>query len=81
MSLITRNAKEYRSMTAQLMSQNLPERSLRDFLSLRHPNHFVIAGANNRNAIITYPFLAAPVEANRDFSGILTVYFKCKYFP
>ena len=24
MSLITRNAKEYRSMTAQLMSQNLP---------------------------------------------------------
>ena len=24
MSLITRNAKEYRSVTAQLMSQNLP---------------------------------------------------------
>ena len=49
------------------MSQNLPERSLRDFLSLRHPNHFVLAGANNRNVIITYRFLAAPVQANRDF--------------
>ena len=47
------------------MSQNLPKRSLRDFLSLRHPNHFVLAGANNRNVIITYRFLAAPVQANR----------------
>ena len=49
------------------MSQNLPKRSLRNFLSLRHPNHFVLAGANNRNVIITYRFLAAPVQANRDF--------------
>ena len=40
MSLITRNAK------------NLPKRPLRDFLPLRHPNHFVLAGANNRNVII-----------------------------
>ena len=48
------------------MSQNLPERSLRDFLSLRHPNHFVLAGANNRNVIITYRFLGAPVQANGD---------------
>ena len=57
------------------MSQNLPKRSLRDFLSLRHPNHF--AGANNRNVIITYRFLVAPVQENRDFfSGILTVYRK-----
>ena len=62
-----RNAKEYRSMTAQQMSQNLPERSLRNFLSLRHPNRFVLAGANNRNVSITYRFLAAPVRANRDF--------------
>ena len=61
------NAKEYRSMTAQQMSQNLPERSLRDFLSLRHPNHFVLTGANNGNVIITYRFLAAPVRVNRDF--------------
>ena len=66
MSLITRNAKEHRSMTAQLMSQTLPKRSLRDFLSLRHPNHFVLAGANNRNVIITYRFLTAPVQANGD---------------
>ena len=57
-----RNAKEYRSMTAQKMSQNRPERSRRDFMSLRHPNHFVLAGAS-----ITYRFLAAPVQANRDF--------------
>ena len=41
------------------MSQNLPRRSLGDILSLRHSNHFVIAGANNRNVIITYRFLAA----------------------
>ena len=69
MSLITRNAKEYRSMTAQLMSQNLPIVSgpFGMFCVLRHPNHFVLAGANNRNVIITYRFLAAPVQANRDF--------------
>ena len=83
MSLITRNAKEYPSMTAQLMSQNLPKWSLRDFLSLRHPNHIVLAGANNRNVIITHRFLAAPVQANRDFFYIdcMTVYFNCRYFP
>ena len=42
MSLITRNAKEYRSMITQI-NTNLPKRSLWDFLSLRHPNHFVHA--------------------------------------
>ena len=68
MSMITRTAKECQSMTAQLMSQNLPKQSLGDVLSLRPPNHFVLAGANNRNVIITYLFLAAPVQANRDFS-------------
>ena len=71
MSLITRNAKEYRSMTVQLMSQNLPivSRSFGIFCVLRHPNHFVLkllAGANNRNVIITDRFLGAPVQANRD---------------
>ena len=72
-----------RSMTAQQMSQNLPKRSPGDVLSLRHPNHFVLEGANNRNVIITYRFLAAPVQANRDFFYIdgMTVYFNCKYFP
>ena len=53
--------------SAQSMSQNLPERSLQDFLSLRHPIHFVLADANNRNVIIANRFLAAPVRANRDF--------------
>ena len=83
MSLIARNAKECRSMTAQYkMSQNLPKRSLGDVLSLRHPNHIVLAGANNRNVIITYRFLAAPVQTNRNFFYIdcMTVYFNCKYF-
>ena len=50
------------------MSQNLPKQSLQDFLSVRHLNHLVLAGANNRNVIITYLVLAAPVQANRDFS-------------
>ena len=66
------------------MSQNLPKRSLGDVLSLRHPNHFVFAGANNRNVIITYQFPSAPFQANRDFFlayWLLTVYFNCKYFP
>ena len=74
MSLITRNAKGYPSMTAQKMSQNLPKR---DFLSLRHPNHFVLEGANNGNVIITYRFLTALVQANRDFfwhTGCMTLY-------
>ena len=81
MSLITRNAEEYRSLTAQ----NLPIVSgpFGIFCVLRHPNHFVLAGANNRNVIITYRFLAAPVQANREFFYIdcTTVYFNCKYFP
>ena len=84
MSLITLNAKECRSMTAQYkMSQNLPKRFLGDVLSLRHSNHFVLAGANNRNVIITYRVLAALVPANRDFFYIdcMTVYLNCKYFP
>ena len=42
-------------------------------LSLRHPNHLVLAGANNINVIITSRFLADCVQ--------LTVYFNCKYFP
>ena len=56
MSLIARNAKEYRSVIAQLMSQNVPivSRSFGIFCVFRHPNHFVLAGANNRNVIITY---------------------------
>ena len=41
-------------MTAQLMSQNLPivSCSFGIFCVLRHSNHFVLAGANNRNVII-----------------------------
>ena len=63
MSLITRNAKEYRSVTAQLMSQNLPivSCSFRISCVLRHANHFVLAEANNRNVIIMY-------RSNRSFN-------------
>ena len=59
------------------MSQNLP---LGDVLSLRHPHHFVLAGANKRNVITTYRFLAAPVQVNGDFLYIdcMTVYFNRK---
>ena len=68
MSLITRNAKEYRSMTAQEMSENLPNRSLRNFLSSsRH--HYL-------------PIPRGPCSSkSRFFSAILTVYYNCKYFP
>ena len=78
------------------MSQNLPivGGPFGIFCVLRHPNHFVLAGANNRqepgahqiwwapDVIITYRFLAVPVQANRDFFWhILTVHFNCNYFP
>ena len=36
-------------------------------LRLRHPNHFVLVGTNNRNVIITYQFLVAPAQGNQDF--------------
>ena len=50
MSLITRNAEEYRSMTAQLMSQNLPIVSSPSgiFCVLRHPNHFALPTDSSR---------------------------------
>ena len=43
-------------LISTLDSRQLPRlcrNSLWDFLDLRHPNHFVLAGANNRNVIIT----------------------------
>ena len=50
MSLITRNAEEYRSMTAQLMSQNVPIVSSPSeiFCVLRHPNHFALPTDSSR---------------------------------
>ena len=83
MSLITVFIIAHIRCHAQLMSQNLPKRSLEDNLSLHHPKHFVLAGTNNKNVIITYRFLATPVQANQDFFYIdcMTVYFNCRYFP
>ena len=54
----------------------------RYFLSLRHPNHFVLAGANNSKVIITYRFLV-PIQANRNFfwHTDCIISFNCKYFP
>ena len=62
------------------MSQNQPKRSLRGFSVLRHLNGLLLAGMNNRNVIITQRFHSTPDLGNRDFSGILTVFFNYKYF-
>ena len=74
MSLITRNAEEYRSMTAQLMSQNVPIVSSPSeiFCVLRHPNHFALPTDSSRPLF----------KQDRDFLYIdcMTVYFNCKYF-
>ena len=65
MSLITRNAKDYQSMIAQIyLSGPFGIFCLYVILTL--------AGANNRDVIITYRFLAAKaasVQANREFFG------------
>ena len=53
------------------------------FSFLRHPNHLVLAGANNGNVIITYQFPRGPCSSKLRFFfwHILTVYFNCNYFP
>ena len=66
MSLITRNAKAFRSMTVQYMSQNLPKRSLRDFPFYVNLTTFYLQGAIN-NVIITQRFHASSVQANGNF--------------
>ena len=60
------------------MSQNLPMRSLRDFLLyfiLTIPTY--LRARTILNVIITYRFLFKPIDI---LSGILTVYFNCKFF-
>ena len=66
MSLITRNAKEYRrqskydcTINVTKCTQALPS----GFSVLRHPNHLLLAGANNRNVFITYRFLTCVAGA------------------
>ena len=71
-SLSTRregNKRKSRSTTVQLVSQ-----------CLRHPNHVLLAGLNNRNVIIIQRFYQAPYQVNRDFFCKLTVYFSCTCF-
>ena len=75
MSLITRNAEEYRSMTAQLMSQNLPivRGPFGIFCVLRYPNHFVLAGVNNRNVIVIPTDSSRPLFQQSEIFSILSV--------
>ena len=63
MSLITHNAKKYLHNKCHKIYLSGPFGSL----SLLHPNHFVLEVTNNRNVIITFRFLAAPVQGNQDF--------------
>ena len=64
------------------MSQNLPMQSLRDFLVYVNLTISYLRARKIENVITTSRFLAAPVQANRDFfPGILTLYFNCMYFP
>ena len=62
------------------MSQNLPKRCLRDFLSWRRSNHFVLLGANNETSSLPTDSSRPLFKQIEIFSGILTVYFNCKYF-
>ena len=62
------------------MSQNLPKRSLRDFLSWRRSNYFVLLGANNETSSLPTDSSRPLFKQMEIFSGILTVYFNCKYF-
>ena len=84
MSLITGKAKEYRSVTAQLMSQNLP------IVSLVPSEFFVfyVILTISYSRAKTVEMSPLPTDSSRPlfkqieiFSGILTVYFNCKYFP
>ena len=73
MSLITRQAKENRSMTVNKCHKIYLSGSFGIFSFTSSLSSLTVAGANN---FITDRFLAAPVQANRDFfSGILTVQF------
>ena len=51
------------------------------FYVLRHPNHLLLAGVNNRNVALPNDSKQPLIKQIEIFSGILTVYFNCKYFP
>jgi len=76
------NAK---SIEVQLISQIQPKRSFRASSVLRYPNHFFLAGVQHCLGLKRhyYPMIPrAPwLIKSRSFSGILTAYFHCKYFP
>ena len=83
MSLITCNAKEYRSVTAQLMSQNLP------IVSCSFGIFCVILTISYLRAQ-TIETSSLPTDSSRllfkqieifFYTDCMTVYFNCKYFP
>ena len=78
MSLITRNAKEYRRQSKYDCTINVTKCTWAlpsGFSVLRHPNHVLLAGANNRNVIITWTIPCGPCSSKSRFSfpGILTI--------
>ena len=75
MPLITRNAKENRSMTAQLMSQDLfiVSGPFGFFCVLGHPNHFVLAGATiEKSSLLTDS--SRPLFKQIEIFSMLTVW-------
>ena len=51
------------------------------FYVLRHPNHLLLAGVNNRNVALPNDSKQPLIKQIEIFSGIMTVYFNCKYVP
>ena len=77
MSLIIGKAKEYRSMTVQLMSQNLPKRSLWDFVFMSS-QPFRAFGRKQYKCNHYLPIPRGPCSSKSRF---FLAYLNCKYFP
>ena len=80
MSLITRDAKEYRRKDCAINVTKSAQAVPWVFSVLRQPNHLLLDGANNRNVILPNDSTRPLFKHIEIFSCILTVYFNCKYF-
>ena len=85
MSLITRKAEEYRSMTAQLMSQNLPIASgpFGIFYVLRHSITISYLRAQTIETSSLPTDSSRPLFKQREtflYIDCMIVYSSCKYF-
>ena len=65
-------------MTLQWLSQSQSKRSLGEFSVLRYSNHFLLVGMRHCSLETSSLILFKQIEI---FSGMLTGYFNCKYFP